>query len=121
MILYIDTTGKDSIEVALGDGDRIFKKRAAAFRKQSEKLLPLIGKILRERNLGLEELEKIMVKDQGGSFTSLRIGVATANALGFALRIPVEAASGRMARRAAGLSVVEPAYDKGPNITLKKT
>jgi tRNA A37 threonylcarbamoyladenosine modification protein TsaB len=35
------------------------------------------------------------VADEGGSFTSLRIGVITANALAYALKIPVIGESGR--------------------------
>jgi tRNA threonylcarbamoyladenosine biosynthesis protein TsaB len=40
-------------------------------------------------NLKFKDLAKIQVKTGPGSFTGLRVGVSTANALGFSLGIPV--------------------------------
>ena len=66
----------------------------------SQALLPLILKLFRTYNPGLssqiqsgigswDELEGIEVETGPGSFTGLRVGVSVANALGFALGIPV--------------------------------
>ncbi|HBQ51259.1 TPA: hypothetical protein DD690_04750 [Candidatus Daviesbacteria bacterium] len=63
----------------------------------SQVLLPLIVKLFRTYNPGLSsqfqsgigKLKAIEVETGPGSFTGLRVGVSVANALGFALNIPV--------------------------------
>jgi len=52
---------------------------------RSEDLLPEIEKLLSRNNIGLNELEMIAVSTGPGSFTGLRVGIATAKALSFAL------------------------------------
>ena len=142
MILFIDTTHGDDIVIALKEGDRVAaQKRVKAKYAQAEKLLPLIDKMLARNKLNIKDIKKIKVVNRGGgpdaaigtSFTALRIGAVTANALGFALRIPVEGTvKGReklkngltpldMKNYLTGLrkfNVIEPIYNKEPNITL---
>jgi len=120
MILYINTTDRDSLAVALIKGRTIFLKEKIAVRNnQSEKLLNSVEKILKKTKINFKDIKKIRVENKGGSFTSLRVGVVTANALGFALNIPVEASSGK-AKKNNKIIVVEPEYDRGPNITISK-
>lgn len=57
----------------------------------SQALLPLIIKILQKNNLQLSNLTEIEVETGPGSFTGLRVGASVAQALGFALNIPVNA------------------------------
>lgn len=76
--------------------------------------------MLKKAGVELKQLEKIRVVNKGGSFTALRIGVITANALGYALGIPVEGTAGAARRDKAGFDVVEPVYEKEPNITVSK-
>jgi hypothetical protein len=59
-------------------------------RASGEKLLLAIDEIIKEAKIKLTDLKKIEVENKGGSFTSLRVGVTVANALGFALGILVE-------------------------------
>lgn len=96
MILYIDTVLNDKILLALiVKSAQSFKiissQQIKAPRQQSEKLLPAIDSLLKKNNLKSSKIEQIIVNNHGGSFTSLRIGVITANALAFALKIPVVA------------------------------
>ena len=67
-------------------------------------------------------MKKIKVENYGGSFTSLRIGVITANALAYALKIPVEANSkiNHKNKKFGLYSIVEPVYDREPNIGISK-
>jgi len=55
----------------------------------AEKLMPLVGAALSEAGHGLADAEAIVVGLGPGPFTGLRVGIATAQALGDALDIPV--------------------------------
>lgn len=129
MILYINTINTDKIEVAIKDGESILdSKTVPARRAQAEKLLPLIDEMLKRNKISFKDVERIQVVnvgDDSSSFTALRIGVVTANALGYALSVPVEGVGekGRKLRKKEnklGFDVVEPVYSRGPNITKKK-
>ena len=122
MILHINTTEGDEIEIVLRSDDNVVaRKKVSARFAQAEKLLPLVDKVLRSNKTGLKDIEGIRVNNEGGSFTALRIGVVTANALGYALGAPVKSESG-IGDSESGrkkFSVVRPMYDKEPNITVK--
>lgn len=122
MILHIDTTKDHKIEVIFkDDGKQIIRKNISAKYAQAEKLLPLIDKILKEKKFNLKDIEKIEVENRGGGFTALRIGVLTANALGYALGVRVVSnAECRMSNLGnKKFSIVMPIYDREPNITIK--
>lgn len=123
MILSIDTSKGDLIEVVLKKGGKVVaRKTFPARRAQAERLLPAIERLLRGKKIGLDKITKIRVADDGeaAGFTSLRIGVVTANALAYALGVPVQAASGKKGKSAKGIKVVEPKYNREPNITMKR-
>lgn len=108
MTLYIDTTKNDLIRLALKAGKKLMaEKELAAPRAQAEKLLAGIEKMLKAKKLKLEDIKKIEVANRGGSFTSLRVGVVTANALNYALGF-------------RPLRVIKPEYDREPEITTKR-
>ncbi len=115
MILSIDTIDNVNILLKLEDGGKILESKISAERTQGEKLLPAINNLLKSAKKSLKDLKEIKVADTGGSFTSLRIGVATANALAFALNIPVIGFSGHKIEK-DGLIIVEPEYDREPDI-----
>ena len=123
MILFIDTTKGDGIKIALKNGrEAIAEKKFMARYCQAEKLLPAIDKMLAGRKIKLSDLTAIEVAsrgDAGTGFTALRIGVVTANALGYDLGIPVRGHSGAKDKRKKSLKfdVIEPIYNKEPNIT----
>jgi tRNA threonylcarbamoyladenosine biosynthesis protein TsaB len=129
MILRIDTASYDEIKLALleDEGKQIRTKMIKAPRTQAEKLLPNVAKLLAASGLKLNDLSKIQVVPAGGSFTSLRIGVVTANALAYALNIPLEAvtATGKICPEApkkhfATYDIIIPQYGREPNIGTKK-
>lgn len=105
MELFLDTTEKGMIKLQIRDGDKILARSEKRSDRISENLLAEIEKLLRRRKIKFQDLEKISVNPGPGSFSSTRTGVATANALNFVLG-------------ASGL--VEPIYDKEPNITKPK-
>ncbi len=123
MTLYINTVLQDEINISLKQGGEIIaSKKIKAVRQQAEKLLPLINNLLIKNKVKLTDLKKIIVANQGGSFTSLRIGVITANALAYALKIPVESEpkTSKKNKEFSGYSIVEPIYDREPNIGISK-
>jgi tRNA A37 threonylcarbamoyladenosine modification protein TsaB len=116
MILYINTIGQPEIEIDIkADGKIVAQCKIEAERVQAEKLLLAVEAILQEKKIKLNDIKAIEVENKGGSFTSLRIGVAVANALGFALGIPVEGTVGS-ARQTGDISLVEPVYDREPDV-----
>ncbi len=84
MILLINTAKRDTF-VGLADEGKLIKSKIweAGFR-QSEELLPNIEKLV-----GKNKISGVVVATGPGSYTGLRVGVATANALGFGWGVPV--------------------------------
>jgi len=125
MILYINTTKKDLVEVGVKQNGKILAlKEFPAKRAQAEVLLPAVKKMLAICKIKLSDLKEIEVengksaltkdgtKPAGVSFTALRIGIVTANALGYALGIPVKSGG-----KALKSNIVKPIYYSEPNIT----
>jgi len=112
MILFINTTDKDIMEISISDAKKniIIKKKIKAKYRQAEKLLVEIDKVLKQKKINLKKLKYIKVDNFGGSFTALRIGVLTANALGYALNIPVQGSRG-IAKKFENFNIIKPIYE----------
>ena len=122
MTLYIDTTDNEKMIISLKEqGKVVAREEIMAHRAQAEKLLPGIEKMLKKNKLKLADLKEIRVANIGGTFTALRIGVVTANALAYALGIPVkgEGETGNVKSKNK-LHIVKPVYNREPNITARK-
>jgi tRNA threonylcarbamoyladenosine biosynthesis protein TsaB len=89
LLLALDTaTGKGS--VALTDGGRLLGESSLESQgAYLTLLLPGIEALLKATGRRLEEVEAIGASAGPGHFTGLRIGVATAKALAWALEIPL--------------------------------
>jgi len=91
LILGIDTTTL-ACSVALLKNDALLAEATLNIRKtHSERLMPLLDKLLAESGIEREEIDAIAVASGPGSFTGLRIGLATARALAQGLSIPAVA------------------------------
>lgn len=88
-LLALDTATLVS-SVALASRDRLLAELTLQVSKtHSERLMPNIEELLSMAGLGRHELEAVAVSIGPGSFTGLRIGLATAKALAYALNIPL--------------------------------
>ena len=121
MKLTIDTTNNTQVILTLvgSDGAVVASSVTEAFRQQGEKLLPAVARLLKKRKLELKDLDSIEVANGAGNYSSLRIGIVTANALAYALNIPVTDQQGKSLAK-EGLQLVEPVYTGEPNIGQAK-
>src|SRR3989344_2848652 len=111
MLLKIDSTKREEVIVELVDKKLDLKDKLVQKQKLgSQVLLPLIVKILKKNKKTFADLSAIEVNTGPGSFTGTRVGVAVANALGFALDIPV-LPTGRQDNGKKG-KIVIPIYEK---------
>jgi len=86
-ILVFDTSTEIlAVGIRIGDGD--FIVAATEGFKHSETLLPSIGTCLEDSKASMNDIELIACTSGPGSFTGLRIGMATAKGLSLALGIP---------------------------------
>lgn len=88
-VLLIDTSDSQEVAVGLKIGGKTTYLRSGATVLKAQMVLPLTAKILKKQKVNLSDLTGIEVNTGPGSFTGLRVGVAVANTLGWALGIPV--------------------------------
>ncbi len=115
----IKNSGKE-LEIILEEKTKVLHKSCFfSEHKQSEMLLPAIASILKKENIKIQDIDSIKVYNAGGTFTSLRIGVLTANSLAYAMGIDVIAENSTdQVNLGDDISLVNPVYDKEPNISL---
>lgn len=90
MILALDTSTPIT-ELFLADsGGKILKQiKAETGNQLSEQLLQIIEDALKDADLKLSNLTGLIFVSGPGSFTGLRIGASTVNALAYSLNIPI--------------------------------
>lgn len=94
----------DWLSVALLEGDEVLAMRGSDARMQhASVLLPAIDETLRDCETRLDEIDAIAVSTGPGSFTSLRIGLATVKGLGFRRSLQAVGISSLEAMALAGL------------------
>ena len=87
-ILAIDTV-TENCSVALGLGDEVFQLAEKGNKIHSRLVLGMIDTILDQYNLGLSDLDCLVVDTGPGSFTGVRIGLGVVQGLAYAMKIPV--------------------------------
>jgi hypothetical protein len=135
MYLFIATPKNDGFALAVGDRRGLVSVKIVnkPF-QQSERLIEEVDKLLNKKSV-----RGILAITGPGDFSSLRIGLATANALAFAWKIPVVGLKIkpedkidrafieknwpkilRLISRAAKGKFLLPEYDRAPNINQPK-
>ena len=87
-ILAIDTASNICGVSIMNDTDLLIKLDTDTGRTHSENLMPMIKTALDKTNLSLSDINLIVCDKGPGSFTGIRIGLATANAFCDSLNIP---------------------------------
>jgi len=88
-ILSIDTVF-GACAVGVMAGDRTASRIEPMQRGQSERLMPMILDVVAEAGITIQDLNLIVVNVGPGSFTGVRVGIATARGIALGLNIPVQ-------------------------------
>jgi tRNA threonylcarbamoyl adenosine modification protein YeaZ len=93
VLLALDTA-TPAVSVALHDGgDRVLARRFdLPGRRHAEVLTPLVADVLAEAGVSGRRLDAVVVGVGPGAYTGLRVGLATAAAVGLAWDVPVRGA-----------------------------
>jgi tRNA threonylcarbamoyladenosine biosynthesis protein TsaB len=105
LILSIETSTRPGSVALLRGGELLAQKTGDEKSSHSAQLLSDIKELLHHRQINLKQIELLAAAVGPGSFTGLRIGLATAKALAKALKIPL-----------AGVSTLEAASQSYGNI-----
>jgi tRNA threonylcarbamoyl adenosine modification protein YeaZ len=107
MILVLDTSTRTPVvAIATPDGDVVSERRWASHHRHGEELLQNIDELLSEAGIAKRGLRAVVVGTGPGSFTGLRIGLATAKTIAYSLAIPIVGVSSTLALAAAHGSAV---------------
>ncbi|NLB61098.1 MAG: tRNA (adenosine(37)-N6)-threonylcarbamoyltransferase complex dimerization subunit type 1 TsaB [Clostridiales bacterium] len=99
LVLAISTSCADA-SVALVMPSSIVASRKLGGTSHSKTLMPVIDEMLEEFSISISDIDGIAVDIGPGSFTGVRIGVATANGLAFGASKPVIGINSLLALRA---------------------
>ena len=86
-ILLIDTSSNKEIKVGIRTNRKEYITRRKISSQKAQVALPMIDKLLKKHSVSLKDINRIEVNTNGGSFTGIRVGMAIANAISFALKI----------------------------------
>lgn len=89
MKLKIDSSSLDVTKVSLEDKTGVVSTKESTRSPRSQVLVRSIKELMTDSQLNFDQLEEIAVAKGLGSFTSLRVGAAVANALAYGLGIKV--------------------------------
>ncbi|WP_067841767.1 tRNA (adenosine(37)-N6)-threonylcarbamoyltransferase complex dimerization subunit type 1 TsaB [Amphibacillus sediminis] len=88
-ILAIDTSN-DAMAIALSKDEQVIAEYISINKnKHSTRLMPAINQLMQDANIAPNHLTKIAVAKGPGSYTGVRVGLATAKTMGWSLNIPV--------------------------------
>ena len=89
MLLHIETAVEGASLCLSKDGAVLATEQNKAIRDSAAWLHTAIENMFREQKIGLNQLDAIAVSAGPGSYTGLRVGMATAKGLCYALKVPL--------------------------------
>lgn len=132
MLILINTCLENRIILAVKKNNKILLQESRVI-KQAEKIKTNIYNFFNKYKIKLQDIEGIIVCKGPGRFTSLRAGVSAANALAYALDVPIVGIKindfeslekafyifPKLIKKVKKRNLVFPFYDKKPNINIK--
>lgn len=88
-LLHIDTSGATGMAAVSRDGSPVAHQVHTGQRDHAATINRMIGEVCSQTGIGLPELSAVVVCAGPGSYTGLRIGMATAKGLCYALDLPL--------------------------------
>ncbi|MAH73145.1 MAG: tRNA (adenosine(37)-N6)-threonylcarbamoyltransferase complex dimerization subunit type 1 TsaB [Cellvibrionales bacterium TMED49] len=88
MILAVETATA-ACSVAVCDGSKTFFRYSKEPRSHSEKIISMVGDVLKEAKVSFSMIERLAVTIGPGSFTGLRVGFSVIQGLAYARDLPV--------------------------------
>jgi len=88
-ILSLDTSSKNAIVAITENEEKIIELNNEEEKTHSQKLMPMIDEAFQKSKLSLDDIDLIVCCLGPGSFTGVRIGIATAKAFADSKNIPV--------------------------------
>lgn len=88
-VLAIDTSQKVCSVAVVEDGKTLKEMHTATEKEHSQTLMPMIKELLESLNITLDDINLLACCKGPGSFTGIRVGLATANAFSDAKNIPI--------------------------------
>ena len=73
-------TANDELEIALAIGENVFFKSEKSKLHHNERLIPLLDELLKTQKIKLKDIDQLGVVVGPGSFTGIRVGIATIKA-----------------------------------------
>ncbi len=87
-ILAMDTSSKNASVAILEDEKTLIELNNAEEKTHSQKLMPMINEAFQKTNLSLDDIQLLSCSLGPGSFTGVRIGIATSKAFADGKNIP---------------------------------
>lgn len=104
-VLVLDTaTRQPTLALALQDGEMIHARQWESEHRHGEQLLQRLDELLSEAGAAPRDLGGVIVGIGPGSFTGLRIGLATAKTIAYSLDIPIVGVSTTQALAVAAVA-----------------
>lgn len=88
-ILHIDTSSEKGLIAISGDGKLLYQKINTEARHHASSINLMIEEVLKESSIEFDNLSAVSVIGGPGSYTGLRIGLATAKGLCYVLEKPL--------------------------------
>lgn len=83
------STALVGVAIANVDGGVLAQRSVLTDRRHAEEITPMLAAVVAEAGLSIADIERIVVDVGPGRYTGMRVGIATAKALAFALGAPV--------------------------------